>query len=78
MVKLKEELMRAVFLLCACVSVLAVALICVFLFSSGLPAMAKIGFSGFLAGTLWKPTNDIYGIFPMILGSLCVTAGPLS
>ncbi len=78
MIKLKEELMRAVFLICACVSVLAVALICVFLFSSGLPAMAQIGFSAFLTGRVWKPTNDIYGIFPMILGSLCVTAGALA
>lgn len=67
--------MHGVFLAAACVSILAVALICLFLFGSGLPAIGKIGVTDFLFGTKWKPGNDIYGIFPMILGSLCVTAG---
>jgi len=39
--------------------------------------MAKIGFFKFLSGLTWKPSNDIYGIFPMILGSLYVTAGAI-
>lgn len=69
--------MHGVFLVCACVSILAVALICLFLFGSGIPAIGKIGVSDFLLGTKWKPGNDIYGIFPMILGSLCVTAGAI-
>ena len=37
--------------------------------------MSKIGFGKFLTGELWRPKNDIYGIFPMIVGSLYVTAG---
>ena len=69
--------MEIVFLLAACVSILAVALICVFLFANGIPAMKKIGFADFLLGTTWKPGNDIYGIFPMILGSIYVTAGAI-
>lgn len=69
--------MHGVFLVCACVSILAVALICLFLFGSGIPAIGKIGVSDFILGTKWKPGNDIYGIFPMILGSLCVTAGAI-
>ena len=72
---LKEKIMEIVFLLCACVSILAVALICIFLFANGIPAMAKIGLFDFLLGKMWKPSNDIYGIFPMILGSIYVTAG---
>ena len=72
---LKEKIMEIVFLLCACVSILAVALICIFLFANGIPAMAKIGLFDFLLGKMWKPGNDIYGIFPMILGSIYVTAG---
>mgnify|MGYP000118258240 CR=1 FL=1 len=67
---LKEKIMEIVFLLCACVSILAVALICIFLFANGIPAMAKIGLFDFLLGKMWKPSNDIYGIFPMILGSI--------
>ena len=76
-VKFKEKSMEIVFLLCACVSIIAVALICVFLFANGLPAMQKIGVFDFLTGTKWKPGNDIYGIFPMILGSIYVTAGAI-
>ena len=78
MAKSKEKIMEIVFLLAACVSILAVALICVFLFANGIPAMKKIGFADFLLGTTWKPGNDIYGIFPMILGSIYVTVEPLS
>lgn len=61
----------------ACVSILAVALICVFLFANGIPAIEEIGFSEFLFGTTWKPANDLYGILPMIIGSLYVTAGAI-
>ena len=77
MAKSKEKIMEIVFLLAACVSILAVALICVFLFANGIPAMKKIGFADFLLGTTWKPGNDIYGIFPMILGSIYVTVGAI-
>ncbi len=65
--------MHALFLICACVSILAVVLICVYLFASGVPAMAEIGFTDFLFGTKWKPSSGYYGIFPMIIGSILVT-----
>ena len=74
---LKESVMRLLFTACACVSILAVALICLFLFANGLPAIGKIGPLQFLLGQSWKPGNDIYGILPMILGSIYVTAGAL-
>lgn len=69
--------MSLVFLLSACISILAVALICVFLFANGVPAIAEIGAGNFLLGTEWKPKNDIYGIFPMIIGSIYATAGAI-
>ena len=75
--KVKEKVMEYVFLLCACMSILAVALICIFLFANGVPTLFKIGPLKFLLGTTWKPGNDIYGILPMILGSLYVTAGAI-
>jgi len=65
------------FTLAAAISILAVALICVFLFANGLPAMFKIGIHEFLLGTTWKPGSDMYGIFPMIVGSIYVTAGAI-
>lgn len=69
--------MEYVFLLTAVVSILAVALICVFLFANGIPAIKEIGVLEFLTGRKWKPGNNLYGIFPMILGSIYVTAGAL-
>ncbi len=75
--KLKEQCMHVVFLLSACISILAVALICIFIFINGIPAMTEIGVFKFLSGTHWRPSNDVYGIFPMILGSLYVTAGAI-
>ena len=75
MKNLKEQLMHAVFLLSACVSILCVAMICVFLFANGIPAIGKIGVLNFLIGEKWKPGNNLFGILPMILGSIYVTAG---
>ncbi len=73
----KEQAMRLVFLIAACTSVLAVVLICVFLFANGVPAIAEIGLFDFLLGKEWRPSNNIYGILPMILGSIYVTAGAI-
>ena len=75
--KFKETAMKIVFLISACVSIIAVVLICVFLFVNGVPAMAEIGFFDFLLGETWRPSSDIYGIMPMILGSIYVTAGAI-
>ena len=75
--KVKEKGMEFVFMLCACVSILAVALICIFLFANGVPAMAKIGFGKFLLGRTWQAGNGLFGIFPMIIGSIHVTAGAI-
>ena len=73
----KERIMQVVFALCACVSILAVILICVFLFANGIPGIAKIGPLKFFTGTTWKPGNDKYGILPMIMGSIYVTGGAI-
>ena len=73
--KYSERIMRVLFLAAACTSVLAVVLICIFLFANGIPAMLEIGLPDFLFGQKWKPSNDLYGILPFILGSIYVTAG---
>lgn len=77
MINIKEKLMKMVFMAAACVSIGAVILICVFLFASGVPAISQIGVFRFLLGTRWRPANDLYGIWPMIVGSAYVTAGAL-
>lgn len=76
--KHKEKIFEIIFLIVACISILAVAMICIFLFANGLPAMAKIGFGKFLGGQVWKPGNDKYGIFPMIIGSIYITGGAIA
>ena len=79
MSKLREKMMGAVFFISALTSVLAVGLICLFLFVNGIPAIGKIGFFNFLLGKEWSPSDipPLFGIFPMILGSLYVTAGAI-
>jgi len=77
MKKYKEKIMEIVFLIAACVCILAVALICIFLFANGIPAIKEIGFFDFIIGKTWKSASNLYGIFPMILGSIYVTAGAI-
>ena len=74
---MKEKTMKWVFMTAAALSILAIVLICLFLFANGLPAMGKIGVFDFLLGQKWKPGNNIYGIFPMIVGSIYVTVGAI-
>ncbi|MBR2317307.1 MAG: phosphate ABC transporter permease subunit PstC [Spirochaetales bacterium] len=73
----KEKAAECFFFLSACISIFAVALICIFLFTNGLPAMKEIGFIDFLSGKKWKPGMDTFGIYPMILGSIYVTVGAI-
>lgn len=72
-----EKLIKVVFQFAACVSIAMVLLICIFLFASGLPAIKEIGVIDFLFGREWKPGNRIFGIFPMIVGSIYVTLGAI-
>ena len=69
----REKVAQFIFFTGALFSVLAVFLICLFLFLNAIPTIAEIGPLDFLLGTKWKPGNDLYGIFPMILGSVYVT-----
>ena len=69
--------MHVVFLLAACASILAVILICAFLFVNGIPTIGKIGLGNFVLGKIWMPKSGIFGIFPMIIGSIYVTAGAI-
>ena len=65
---------ETIFMICALVSVLAIATITFYILYSGTPAMFKIGLFDFLFGSKWKPDNGLYGILPMIITSLVSTA----
>ena len=69
--------MQGLFALTACLSVAAVLLICLFLFANGIPTIRTIGVGDFLLGRVWSPSRGQYGIFPMIVASLYVTAGAI-
>lgn len=73
--RLSERVMKGVFALTACLSVVAVGLICLFLFAKGLPTMGRIGADSFFFGQTWSPTRGLFGILPMIVASLLTTAG---
>lgn len=77
MTKIKEHGMKMLFMVAASISILAVAVICVFIFGNGVPAIREIGFVDFIFGKQWSPNQNIYGIFPMIVGSIYVTAGAI-
>ncbi len=74
-----ERSARIVFFICALTSIIAVALICVFLFVNGLPVVFEIGVAEFLGGTEWSPQDipPLFGILPMILGSIYITVGAI-
>lgn len=74
---LKEKGAKAIFGMAALLSVAAVLMICAFIFANGIPAIHEIGWINFLLGTTWMPSAGLYGIFPMIAGTIAVTAGAL-
>lgn len=75
--KTLEVFMKAVFLICACISIAVVIMICIFMFANGVPALREVGVIKFLFGTVWKPRQELFGIGPMIIGSIYVTAGAM-
>ncbi len=70
-----ERIMNVLFILATAVSIIAVGLICWFVFSTAIPTIGKIGVKEFVLGSTWKPSKNLFGILPMIVGSLYVTLG---
>jgi phosphate transport system permease protein len=71
----KEIIIKYVFFVFALVSIIVLGLIVFSLFREGLPIFSKVSVSKFLLGMEWYPTSDppLFGIFPLIVGSLIVT-----
>lgn len=72
-----DRFISKLLLLAACSSTAILALIALFIFKEGVPIMAKCGLTHFLFGRVWAPLEGQFGIFPFIIGSLCVTFGSL-
>ena len=73
----KEAALKNLFLACAFVAVAGVALIFVFVGYRGWPVFSEVGVGPFLSGSEWLPTEGLFGILPLLVGSLVVTAGAL-
>jgi phosphate ABC transporter permease protein PstC len=72
-----EKLIRLVLLLVAFSAVSILLVITIFIFGEGTPVMFRYGLQKFLFGLDWFPLEKSYGLLPMIIGSLFVTAGAL-
>lgn len=72
-----EIISEKFFFFCALMAVICVAVITLFIFKMGLPAIAKIGIPEFILGQKWMPDAEIFGILPMIIGSIYATLGAI-
>jgi phosphate ABC transporter permease protein PstC len=73
----REKIIALVLLVTALSAISGLALITAFIFKEGLPIMMKVGLGKFIFSSEWYPTEGDFGIFPMIVGSLAVTAGAM-
>ena len=71
----KEIIIKYIFFIFSLVSIIVLGLIVFSLFREGLPIFGKVSVRDFLLGMEWYPTADppLFGIFPLIVGSLIVT-----
>ena len=76
--KAYERIIQLFLFLCALIAVLGVILITFFIVREGWPVIQKVGFFNFVLGKQWAPTQQIYGIYPMVLGSVLATLGALA
>ena len=74
---IKELILQNIFLLCALIAVMGVALIFVFVGVRGWPIFGEVGLGKFLGGLTWHPTAGEFGVLPLIAGSLVVTVGAM-
>lgn len=72
---LAEVVTEKTFLVLALSAISALVLITVFIFVQGGPFIATQGLGGFVFGMSWAPSQGEYGIFPMIVGTVCVALG---
>jgi phosphate transport system permease protein len=72
----REKIIRIFFFCVALASITTLSLIVIFLFTEGIPIFSKVSVQDFIFGKYWYPTSEPpdFGIFPLIVASLAVTA----
>lgn len=73
MMDYEEFLVEKGLFITAILSIIVIILIIGFIFKEGLPAMESYGFLNFIFGMNWSPSDDQFGVFTMIIGSLGIT-----
>lgn len=73
-----EYVIEHLFLICALISIISVLIITIFIFINGVPIFFKVGFKEIIFGMEWKPQEEKFGIFPMILASVAATIGAIT
>lgn len=71
--KVKDTSAKILFIVCACLSILAVFGIICYILAASIPAFREVGFFQFLFGTRWNHNTDTYGILAMLCSTLVVT-----
>ena len=76
---LKERAIKTVFFCTASLAVVVVSFILLFLLRDGYPIFVDFGVIPFLFGDTWAPTATppLFGILPLIVGTLLVTIGAI-
>jgi phosphate transport system permease protein len=69
-----ERIIEAIIKIAGISAIFIVALIFIFLIREGLPALLDIPLRQ-LFGTRWYPIENVYGLVPLLIGSLIVTVG---
>jgi phosphate transport system permease protein len=72
-----DRLVRLALLLVAFSAVSTLLIITLFIVQQGTPIMFKYGLKSFLAGKAWYPSEKVFGLWPMIVGSVYVTLGAM-
>lgn len=68
-----ERIYPLLLMICALTSILVVVLVGLFVIIQGYPVLAKTGFLTFVFGSSWQPTSGVFGILPMVVGTVAVT-----
>jgi phosphate ABC transporter permease protein PstC len=73
----QDRIIRVLLMLVAMSAISGLALITVFIFKEGLPIILRVGGKEFFLSGEWYPSEGKFGVLPMIIGSLAVTAGAI-
>lgn len=76
---MKDAFFRRLTITCAYLTILFLLIIVLSIFEEGIPAIKTIGVRNFLFGRYWAPylSEPLFGIYPLLIGSILVTFGAL-